>query len=134
MLYKAVQVERKSEVRSEPDRVLRFRSLRQGVVEASKQRTDDLRTEYIELKPYLEALNGAPAVASGERLRDVIKSKIGKPRIPLHLGAGGWSKVFNQLIAVGVFSKKMGNEGEDEKYSAALIYRDGLGLRSTGLQ
>ena len=134
MLDKAVQFEKKQELRSEPDRVLRFRSLRQGVVEASKQRTDDLRTEYIELKPYLEALSGAPAVASAERLKVVMRSKIGKPKFPLHLGAGGWSKVFNQLITVGVLSRKSGVAGEEEKYSAALIYRDGLGMRSPGLQ
>lgn len=134
MLDKAVQFEKKQELRSEPDRVLRFRSLRQGVVEASKQRTDDLRTEYIELKPYLEALNGAPAVASAKKLKDVMKGKIAKPEVPLHLGAGGWSKVFNQLITVGVFSKKSGDADGDEKYRAALIYRDGLGMKGPGLQ
>jgi MinD-like ATPase involved in chromosome partitioning or flagellar assembly len=134
MLDKAVQFENKQELRSEPDRVLRFRSLRQGVVEASKQRTDDLRTEYIELKPYLEALSGAPAVATAAKLKAVMKGKIGRPEVPLHLGAGGWSKVFNQLITVGVLSKKPGDAGEEEKYRAALIYRDGLGMRSPGLQ
>ena len=134
MLDKAVQLEKKEELRGESDRVLRFRSLRQGVVEASKQRTDDLRTEYIELKPYLESLSGAPAVASAEKFKALMKNKIGKPEFPLHLGAGGWSKVFNQLITVGVFSRKSGEAGEAEKYSAALMYRDGLGMRSPGLQ
>lgn len=133
MLDKAVHYEKSESAKSEPDRVLRFRSLSHGVAEASKQRTDGLLKEYIELRPYLESLNGAPALMTREKLTSVMK-KIGKTEVKLHFGAGGWSKVIDQLITVGVFSKKPGENGQPEKYSAALIYRSGLGLRNPGLQ
>lgn len=124
MLDKAVKCEKEQEQRGESDRVLRFRSLRAGVIDASKRRAEDLRTEYVELKPYLESLRGAPAVASAEKLKAFMKRNLGKPEFRLHLGAGGWSKVLNQLITVGVLARKPGDGGEDEKLSAALVYRD----------
>jgi MinD-like ATPase involved in chromosome partitioning or flagellar assembly len=131
MLDAAVQHERQLEPRAEADRVLRFRALREGVKTASAKRVQDLLTEYVELKPYLEALRSAPAVAAAKTLTKRMQPNIGSPSVCLHKGAGGWQKVFDRLIAVGVMGKKT---GEEEKLSVALLYRDGLGLKSPGLR
>jgi len=95
---------------------------------------NDLLTEYVELKPYLEALRGAPAVATPDKLIAKMKPNIGKPTLSLHMGAGGWRKVLDRLIAVGVMGKKFGEGNEEEKLSVALLYRGGLGLKSAGLR
>jgi hypothetical protein len=133
MLDAAVKSEKQSP-RTESDRMLRFKSLQQGVHTASNQRVVDLRTEYVELKPYLEALRGAPAVATPEKLIAKMKPNIGKPALSLHLGAGGWRKVVDRLITVGVVGKKPGDRDDEEKLSVALLYRGGLGVKSAGLR
>jgi len=134
MLDAAIRHEKQLEPRSEADRVLRFRALREGVIAASAKRVQDLRTEYVELKPYLEALRGAPAVATPDRLIAKMKPNIGRPALSLHMGAGGWRKVIDRLVTVGVMGKKSGEIGEEEKLSVALLYRDGLGVKSAGLR
>lgn len=134
MLDAAVKEQKKLDQRPESDRVLRFRSLRQGVIDASNKRTGDLRTENFELKPYLAALQGAPAVASPEKLKEIMRPGIGNPPIKLHMGPGGWSKVFERLVTVGVLGRKPAGPGEGEKFSVALLYRDGLGMKSMGLR
>jgi MinD-like ATPase involved in chromosome partitioning or flagellar assembly len=131
MLDAAIKHEKQLEQRTDADRVLRFRSLREGVINASARRVQDLLTEYVELKPYLEALRGAPAVAAPERLIARMKPNIGSPALSLHRGAGGWRKVLDRLATVGVMGKK---PGEEEKLSVALLYRDGLGVKSAGLR
>jgi hypothetical protein len=110
--------------------------LRKGVKTASEKRVQDLLTEYVELKPYLEALHGAPAVATEKRLTDAMGPKIrrSQAQFTLHLGAGGWHKVLDRLVMVGVMGKKSGEPGEKEKLSVALLYRDGLGVKSAGLR
>ena len=134
MLDAAIKHEKQLEPRGEADRVLRFRALREGVIAASAMRVQDLRTEYVELKPYLEALRGAPAVATAERLIAKMRPNIGRPALSLHMGAGGWRKVLDRLVTVGVMGKKSGEAGEEEKLSVALLYRDGLGVKSAGLR
>lgn len=134
MLNEAIEVEKRSKpVQGEPDRVLRFQSLQAGVKAASKKRTDDLLTEYVELKPYLNALSGAPTVATGKRLKQYMSGKIGKPAIPLHLGPGGWEKVLGRLVTIGVFARQQDVDGVEERYTAALMYRAGLELKGAGL-
>jgi MinD-like ATPase involved in chromosome partitioning or flagellar assembly len=134
MLDKAISEEKKQGPRNGVDRVLRFRSLREGVIAASQKRVTDLRTEYVELKPYLEALRGAPAVATPEKLIATMRPNIGKPALSLHKGPGGWRKVLDRLVTVGVMGKKMGEAGEEEKLRVALLYRDGLGVKAAGLR
>lgn len=134
MLEAAVKHEKRQSQRAEADRVLRFPALREGVIQASQQRTEDLRTEYVELKPYLAALEGAAAVASRDRLIKAMKPGIGTPAISLHKGPGGWSKVLDRLINVGVLGRKPAGPGEDDKLSVALLYRDGLRMKSMGLR
>jgi hypothetical protein len=131
MLDAAVQYEKQLEARTEADRVLRFGALREGVIKASARRVEDLLTEYVELKPYLEALRGAPAVATAKTFIKRMSPNIGTPPVSLHRGAGGWQKVLDRLVAVGVMGKKPGDE---EKLSVALLYRDGLGVKSAGLR
>lgn len=134
MLEKAIEVEKQAKPsHAEMDRVLRFSSLQAGVREASRRRTEDLRTEYVELKPYLVALAGAPTVATAKKLKNIMSSKIGKPTIPLHLGAGGWDKVFDRLVTVGVFARQQDSDDGEARYTAALMYRAGLELRGAGL-
>jgi hypothetical protein len=94
----------------------------------------DLRTEYVELKPYLEALRGAPAVATPQKLITIMRPNIGKPALSLHRGAGGWRKVLDRLITVGVIGKKPGDGSEEERLSVALLYRGGLGVKAAGLR
>jgi hypothetical protein len=87
----------------------------------------------VELKPYLVALAGAPTVATAKKLKNIMSSKIGKPTIPLHLGAGGWDKVFDRLVTVGVFARQQDSDDGEARYTAALMYRAGLELRGAGL-
>lgn len=134
MLDAAIKHEKHLEPRSEADRVLRFRALQEGVKAASERRVQDLRTEYVELKPYLEALRGAPAVATPDKLIAKMRPNIGRPALSLHMGAGGWRKVLDRLVTVGVMGKKPGEGGEDDKLSVALLYRGGLGVKSAGLR
>lgn len=134
MLDAAIKHERLLEPRGEADRVLRFRALQEGVKVASERRVQDLRTEYVELKPYLEALRGAPAVATPDKLIAKMRPNIGHPALSLHMGAGGWRKVLDRLVTVGVMGKKPGEAGEDDKLSVALLYRGGLGVKSAGLR
>lgn len=134
MLDAAINDEKRQGLRNDADRVIRFKSLQSGVKSASRQRVVDLRTEYVELKPYLEALRGAPAIATPGKFIVVMKTSVGKPSISLHMGPGGWRKVLDRLTAVGVLAKKVQGEKEEERYSVALLYRDGLGLRSAGLK
>jgi hypothetical protein len=134
MLDAAVKHEKHLEARTEADRVLRFRALQEGVKAASERRVQDLRTEYVELKPYLEALRGAPAVATPDKLIAKMRPNIGHPALSLHMGAGGWRKVLDRLVTVGVMGKKPGEAGEDDKLSVALLYRGGLGVKSAGLR
>jgi hypothetical protein len=134
MLDAAIKHEKQLELRSEADRVLRFRALQGGVKAASERRVQDLRTEYVELKPYLESLRGAPAVATPDKLIAKMRPNIGHPALSLHMGAGGWRKVLDRLVTVGVMGKKPGEAGEDDKLSVALLYRGGLGVKSAGLR
>lgn len=133
MINEAIRVEKSKTSQGDSDRVLRFASLQAGVRAASEKRTDDLRTEYVELKPYLESLAGAPTVATSSRFKQAMKSRLGKPEVKLHMGPGGWDKVLDQLVSIGVFSKKSDSEDGDERYTAALMYRAGLGMKGTGL-
>lgn len=133
MLDAAIKCE-KRDARAEGDRVLRFRSLQEGVRTASEQRVVDLLREYVELKPYLEALRGAPAVATAKKLKERMKPGIGGPAPSLHLGAGGWRKVLDRLTTIGVIGKKPGEGNEEERFSVALLYRGGLGVKSAGLR
>ena len=134
MLNAAIKHEKQLEPRSEADRVLRFGALQEGVKVASQRRVQDLLTEYVELKPYLEALRGAPAVAAPAKLIARMKPNIGRPALSLHMGAGGWRKVLDRLVTVGVLGKKPGEVGEEDKLSVALLYRNGLGVKSAGLR
>jgi hypothetical protein len=133
MLNEAIRMERSKPVQKKTDQILRFTSLQARVRVASSKRTEDLVTEYVELKPYLKALAGAPTVADGTQLRHFMKRGIGKPGIPLHLGPGGWNKVLDQLVSIGVFSRKTEGDVGVERYTAALMYRAGLGMKGAGL-
>jgi MinD-like ATPase involved in chromosome partitioning or flagellar assembly len=134
MLDAAIKYEKAQESRSEGDRVLRFRALQAGVTTASQQRVTDLLTEYVELKPYLQALRGAPAVATPDRLITRMKPNIGRPKLGLHMGPGGWRKVLDRLMTLGVIGKKPGERSEEEKLSVAPLYRGGLGVKAPGLR
>lgn len=57
--------------RSQPDRLLLARSLNQGLFVASQQRCAEVREEYPELGPFLDALAGLEVLASEQKLREV---------------------------------------------------------------
>jgi cellulose biosynthesis protein BcsQ len=145
MLRSAVEYELK---RGQPpsDRVLSSAGLQEGYRSASRQRLDDLKAEYRQVSPYLEALAGMNPTATRTTLRIVMQNKMRKrghsksaPKAAapatLHLGPGGLNKVVDRLLEIGVlkeYKRATGDSGEP-KYEVALLYRPALGVRLVGV-
>lgn len=141
LLGTAVEEEKKQR---EPlaNRLLRFTSIREGMREASKQRVNDLRTEYKGLSEYLELLKGTEATATPEEWEQRLKKKWssarrsgkgrGAPKGSLHAGPGGWSNVIEYLKVVGVLGPY--TRADRPKLQVALLYRFGLEVKGSGLQ
>lgn len=139
LLQAAVQEERSVTRVLQSDRVLSHSSLRSGVEASSRQRVEDLRTEYVELAPYLEALKGARAISRENELlrymRDHLPEAASKERGGLHFGAGGWKRVTQRLRDVGVLGPpRRRRSDDDDRLEVALLYRAGLNVRWTGLR
>jgi hypothetical protein len=140
----AAAVEHQATLASATDRVLRSASIIQGYNEASKRRVDDLRNEYVGLEVYLDALKGAnPTGTETEIIAALRKGMKRKPagarggaaKGALHAGTGGWHKVMNRLLEVGVMREYKRARGADsqKKYETALLYRPGLGVKAFGV-
>jgi cellulose biosynthesis protein BcsQ len=119
------------------DRVLSSASIQHGYAEASKQRVEDLRKEYVDLAPYLDWLKNRNPTGTWEEIRDdLMKRKrsagrekgMGAPAGSLHSGPGGWNRVLQRLLEVGVLREYRRARGEagELKYEIALLYRPGL--------
>ena len=145
MLRAAVQYEIKRGS-TPPDRVLASAALQQAYREASRQRIDDLKAEYAEVSPYLEAMSGMNPTATRAQLLATMQNKMrnrkgtkrktgGVERGVLHAGTGGWKKVVDRLLEIGVLNeyKRATGESGEAKYEVALLYRAGLGVRLVGL-
>jgi cellulose biosynthesis protein BcsQ len=134
LLDAAIQKERSlSPVTSAPS-VIRSSSLRDGVAKASEKRVEDLKKEYVELAPYLDALEGMDGTGVKDKFTQHMSKRLpkkkGKSEGNLHLGAGGWVKVLTRLEEVGV----LGPYSLDKnKLAVALLYRKGLRLKGAGM-
>ena len=140
LLDAAIKSERALEPAAAPTRVLRFASLRKGILVASKQRVEDLQKEYAELTPYLGALKGMAVTGTRKDFVRHLSTALSRrssaaTRTGLHKGPGGWQKVIDRLIDVGVLGSYLRGtaESDSEKLAVALLYRTGLDLRLTGL-
>jgi hypothetical protein len=112
------------------DRVLPHQSLTKGVEEASAQRTTDLTTEYVELKPYFDAMQNLKANFDLATFRKHLTQAFPKEKKVLTKSTN-LEKVLNQLVTIGVLSKK---ERKDEvTWSVAFMYRSGLSVKGAGL-
>lgn len=134
----AVEHERNmAEYRS--DRVLRPASLRHGCQRASEQRVADLQKEYASLSDYLDGLRGMAPTGTLEEIRKHItktrpRSKGTRSSSSVRMKPGGWQKVVDQLVEIGVLKeyRERGEHGEP-RYEVALLYRPGLGVKSPGV-
>jgi len=115
----------------QPDRILPRQALKAGVESASLQRSNDLKTEYVELAPYLEAMEGMSEKVSFEKLRNHLTPKVkSRPEATLHKGSPGWKNVARRLVEVGVLSESTSKE--ETTYTVALMYRRGLKVAARG--
>ena len=141
----AAAVEHQGTLESASDRVLRSASIIAGYNKASQARVDDLRKEYVTLSAYLDALKGRkPTGTESELVSDLKRffrkkpsgaTKKGAPAGALHAGPGGWHKVIERLLEVGVlreYKRAKGLAGE-KKYEISLLYRPGLGIKAFGV-
>lgn len=141
----AAAIEHQQSLDAAPDRVLRSASVQAGYNKASQERVNDLRKEYLMLTDYLDALKGRkPTGTESEISADLKKalrkkfaggSRKGAPAGSLHAGPGGWHKVVERLLDVGVlreYRRARGSEGE-KKYEISLLYRPGLGIKAFGV-
>jgi MinD-like ATPase involved in chromosome partitioning or flagellar assembly len=139
LLAAAVTEEKRLGVPHRSDRVLRSTALQKGVERASEQRLADLRAEYTELRPYLQALGGmkptgTAAEIQGHLERGLKRMRGGGPPPTLHRGPRGWVGVVERLLEVGVlaeYQRARGPAGE-KKYQVALLYRPAIGIRLVG--
>ncbi|MBL8634403.1 MAG: AAA family ATPase [Myxococcales bacterium] len=133
LLDAAIQKERTQEPVPSATRVIRFASLSDGVTKASEKRVGDLKKEYVELAPYLDALSGMDGTGVKQKFISHMTKQLsdkGKGATRLHLGAGGWDKVLNRLEEVGV----LGPYSLDKsKLAVALLYRKGLRIKGAGM-
>ncbi|MCC6217275.1 MAG: ParA family protein [Polyangiaceae bacterium] len=128
------------------DRVLSSAALQDGYRAASHLRLDDLRAEYTQVSPYLEALRGLNPTSTRNQLRAAMQNQLragsgphrkakGAPAGALHAGPGGWNKVVDRLVEIGVLReyKRATGEAGEPKYEVALLYRPALGVRLVGV-
>ncbi len=135
LLDSAVAEERKAP-RRQPDRILSHASLAKGVEKASKVRLDDLKREYVELAPYLEAMKGARAIQTEKQWQEHMTEhlKRAKVRGGLQYGPGGWLKVTERLREVGVLGPPHRKPDRANLLEVALLYRAGLNVVWRGLK
>lgn len=113
-------------------RVLRFRSLRKGVIKASEQRVQDLKAEYSDLAPYLDTLRAADPTGTPEKFKKYMEDSpaIKAHKSSLHTETDGWKTVIRRLEDVGVLGPY---SGDRNKLAIAHLYRLGLGVKGAGM-
>lgn len=136
-------VKHQTTIETSNDRVLRSAAILAGFDVASKRRVDDLLKEYEALTNYLGALKGMNPTGTvatitrhiARRMPKKRKAGMGAEAGALHAGPGGWRKVVERLLEVGVlreYRRARGERGE-QKYEVALLYRPGLGIKAGGV-
>lgn len=149
LLASAIEIQ--SNLSPADDRVLRSRAIIEGYNKASEERVADLRKEYVKLTTYLAALNEMKPTGTDAEIIDYLKKRVGKrknsptasgaksvkgaPAGAEHTGPGGWLKVLDQLLEIGVLReyKRAKGDGGEKKYEIALLYRPGLGIKTYGV-
>jgi MinD-like ATPase involved in chromosome partitioning or flagellar assembly len=136
-------VDHQQTIEAFPDRVLRAAAILAGYNKASAKRVEDLRKEYAVLSEYLDGLKGMTPTGTEAVIKKHIigtrtqrkTMKKGAAAGALHAGPGGWHKVIEKLLEIGVlreYERARGEAGE-QKYEIALLYRPGLGIRAYGV-
>lgn len=127
------------------DRVLSSAALQESYREASRLRLADLEAEYKETSPYLATLKGMNPTATRKQLITIMQNKTrregakrqgrGVPAGALQAGPGGWNKVVDRLLEIGVLKeyKRATGESGEPKYEVALLYRPALGVKLVGV-
>jgi hypothetical protein len=125
-----------------PDRVLRSASISAGYTKASAKRVEDLRKEYAALGPYLDGLRRMKPTGTEAEITSYLRGRIrrktqgkGAETGALHAGPGGWRKVIDRLLEIGVLREYRRARGEagEQKYEVALLYRPGLSIKAYGV-
>jgi MinD-like ATPase involved in chromosome partitioning or flagellar assembly len=138
----AAAVEHQKTLEARPDRVLRSAAIQAGYKQASVKRVEDLRKEYAVLKDYLDGLKGMTPTGTETEIRDYIRRRTkrkskskGAEAGALHAGPGGWHKVIERLLEIGVLReyKRARGDGGEQKFEIALLYRPGLGVKAFGV-
>lgn len=133
MVQAAIESQRKDSPVGQADRVLRFASLRDGIDKASNGRVTDLKSEYVEMSGYLDAMADCLPVLSRkdfvEHLKKALKAKDRTAKI-----TDIESVVIPKLIEIGVLRVKTSAKKAPE-VEVARLYRDGLHMKPIkGLQ
>lgn len=138
----AAAVEHQQTIEARQDRVLRSAAIQSGYKKASEKRVDDLRKEYAGVSEYLDGLKGMTPTGTEAQIRDHIRkrsrrssAKGGVTAGALQAGPGGWHKVIERFLEMGVLREYRRGRGDDgsTKYEIALLYRPGLGIKAFGL-
>lgn len=138
----AAAVDHQATIEASTDRVLRAASILAGYNKASERRVEDLRKEYGALSAYLDALKGMTPTGTDSEILDHLRKRLqrrtkrrGAAAGALHAGPGGWHKVIERLLEIGVLReyKRARGDGGEQKYEIALLYRPGLGIKAYGV-
>jgi hypothetical protein len=131
--------------------VLHSRAIIEGYNKASEERVGDLRKEYVKLTAYLAALNDMKPTGTESEIVGYLKKRVDArktaksssgvkvnktaPAGAEHAGPGGWRKILDQLLEIGVLReyKRAKGDGGEKKYEIALLYRPGLGIKTFGV-
>jgi hypothetical protein len=138
----AAAVKHQQTIEPRADRVLRSAAIQAGYKQASEWRVDDLRKEYSSVSAYLDGLKGMTPTGTEKAIVDHIRKRMvpnakkrGAAAGALHAGPGGWHKIIERLIEIGVlreYRRARGESGE-QKFEIALLYRPGLGIKAYGV-
>ncbi|MBI4859846.1 MAG: ParA family protein [Candidatus Riflebacteria bacterium] len=138
----AAAVDHQSTQDSRSDRVLRSAAIQVGYKRASENRVNDLRKEYAELGSYLDGLKGMTPTGTERSIVTHIRKMcqpVGRRRGArpgtLQAGPGGWHKIIERLMAIGVLReyRRARDKSGRPKLEIALLYRPGLGIKSFGV-
>lgn len=138
----AAAVEQQSTMETRSDRVLRSAAIQAGYKKASEKRVEDLRKEYANISIYLDGLKGMTPTGTEAEISKYIGQRLprkatGKGVVAgaMQAGAGGWHKVIERFLEIGVIReyRRARGESREQKYEIALLYRPGLGILARGM-
>lgn len=104
------------------DRLLRPKSLNEGLVKASMQRCNELHQEYHELTPFFNSLISSSILISTDELREIWQGTL--QTIPSEFGE--FRKFVDFLISIGLIG--LAEREKKPAYRFAEIYTHGFGI------